>query len=614
MKIVISGYFGFGNIGDDAILEAMILGLRRESPSSEITVLSNTPEKTAELYNVKAVNRWKFSAIKRAVKKCDLFISGGGGLIQDVTGMRTVAYYLGLIYLAKFFKKTTVVMGQGFGPINNPLNKIIVRWVLNKVDLIIVRDERSSDDMIAMGIKRPPIHVAGDLTPMLLMLKGEAAKEILRSEGIEVGKKPLIGISIRHPSKKLSKVNASAYYKTIAASADRIIEDFGAKLVFIPFHYPTDIIESAKIINLMKNPVNMILREYSPVEVLSIISQMDLFIGMRLHSLIFSAMASVPMVGIAYDPKVKTFLKLIDQKWIDIADIFTGSLAPLIKDVWSKRAAAKKALEPWSKDLYIKAKLNFNILSGFLSSINVRDILGIKFDNLKMAEIVEKIDSFIRSKTPHLVVTPNPEIIVSSQSDEDLREIINSASLRLADGIGIIWASRILKRPIKERVTGIDLTLELANLAQKNEYRIFLLGSKSGVAEGAAEFLAQKFPKIQIVGTYHGYFEGHEEDKLIENIKSLKPEILLIGLGSPRQEKWAAANLDSFGVPVCLTIGGSMDVLSGKAKRAPVWMRRVGLEWLYRLLKEPWRFRRQLSLIRFVLLVIFTKLFPGKRR
>jgi len=292
-----------------------------------------------------------------------------------------------------------------------------------------------------------------------------------------------------------------------------------------------------------------------------------------------------------------------------VGDVEKDPLSRLIGDAWRSLPEEGASLSHWAKDLKMKARLNFEILFSFLKTMEVRRVLGINFDNITLKEAVEKIESLIRSKTPHLVVTPNPEIVVAARRDKDLRDKINNASLRLADGVGIIWASKVLRRPIKEKITGIDISCALLSVCEKKGYRVFLLGSKPGVAEGAAEYLIKAHSKLKIVGTYHGYFSPEEEGKTIENIKSLNPDLILIGLGSPKQEKWAAENLSRFGNAVCLAVGGSLDVLAGRVKRAPLWMRGAGLEWLYRLLREPWRFRRQISLLKFVFLVIFTRLF-----
>jgi polysaccharide pyruvyl transferase CsaB len=207
MRVVLSGYFGFGNIGDEAILEAMIVGLRNKLPSIKIIVLSSTPEKTAEMYNVRAVDRLSYRKIRRAISECDVLISGGGGLIQDVTGFRTIPYYLGIIYLAKRLGKTAVILGQGFGPVRNPINRLLTKWILNRTDLIIVRDEKSSEDMISLGVKNPPIHVTGDVTAILPLLDIERSTEMLQAEGIQKKGRPLIGISIRPQAENISRLN-----------------------------------------------------------------------------------------------------------------------------------------------------------------------------------------------------------------------------------------------------------------------------------------------------------------------------------------------------------------------------------------------------------------------
>jgi len=614
MKVLLSGYFGYGNIGDEAILEAEIVGLREKYPRADIIVLSSSPSATARRYGVRSVNRLSLRQIRRAVSECDILISGGGGLIQDVTGFLTIPYYLGIIYLAMRRGKPTVIFGQGFGPVRNPLNRLLVRWMLNRVDLIILRDEKSSVEMIKLGVKKPPIHVAGDLTPNLPLPDPGKSGAILEAEGIAAGEKPLVGISIRRPAVQLPRHKAESYYRTIADVSDHIIEKLGAKLVFIPFHYPTDIVESSKIINLMKNPVNIILRDYIPEEILGIVSRMDLFIGMRLHSLIFSAMASVPMVGISYDPKVDNFLEFVSQKRLDVMDVEKASLVRIIEDAWAGREQQKSRLSQKARELNLKARLNFEILDAFIRSSNAKNILGVDFSNVSCGEALDMAEGFIRSGSPNLIVTPNPEIVVSCERNEDLRRTINSASLRLPDGVGIIWASRLLRRPLKERVTGIDFMIKLASLCERKKLRVFLLGSSPGIAEGAGDRLKQMYPGINVVGTYYGYFSKEEEAGVIENISSLKPDVVFVGMGSPAQELWASGNLRKLGASIVMTVGGSMDVLSGKTRRAPGIFRSMCLEWLYRLIREPWRIGRQAALVKFVLRVIYTRLFirPSK--
>jgi len=609
MKVVLSGYFGFGNIGDEAILEAMVRGLRSHAPDIEITVLSANPSLTEKAYNVKAASRWRLRSIMRSIKESDVVISGGGGLIQDVTGPFTLIYYLGIIYLAKWYRKKTVIIGQGLGPIKRLLNRIIARWILSKVDLIIVRDEESYQNLSNFGIKRGEKHFTSDVTLMLPQTDSEKKTELLRAEGIERGEGPLIGISIRKPSRRIPKAKAEVYYKTIASALDSLIEKLHAQFIFIPFHYPKDVIESAKIINLMKNSVHIVVREYGARDVMGLIGSMDLFIGMRLHSMIFSAMEGIPMVGVAYDPKVKAFLNSIGQKSINVEDVTEEMFIKLVEDAWENREAIKEKLNRILSDLKAEASSSFEIFFKFFKTEATLNILGIKIDNLTIDEALREIDLFVRSRKPHLVVTPNPEMVVMANKDKDFKEILNEAHLNLPDGAGLLWAAKVFKKPLKEKVSGVDLIPRIAELAERQKYKIYLLGSKSGIAAGAAGYLQKQYPNLKIVGTYHGFFNKEEELKVIENIALTEPDILIVGMGSPKQEKWLGHKLNVLNIPVSIAVGGSLDVLAGKVKRAPKWMRMTGLEWFWRLLRQPWRIMRQWRLFKFVWLVLTRKSF-----
>lgn len=229
----------------------------------------------------------------------------------------------------------------------------------------------------------------------------------------------------------------------------------------------------------------------------------------------------------------------------------------------------------------------------------------INVNNISLEEATLKVKEFFSSNSPHLIVTPNPEIIVACQEDKELKEIINSASLRIPDGVSMVVVSRILKTPLKERVSGIDLMLNIVEDCSKSGKKIFLLGSAPGVAEEASANLVRMFPGVNIVGTHSGYFD---DDKIaLEAIKNCKPDILFVGLGAGRQEKWIKKHLNDLNVPVSMVIGGSLDVISGRKKRAPKWIQALYIEWLYRLLTEPERWKRQLALPKFLYLTLVKK-------
>lgn len=235
-------------------------------------------------------------------------------------------------------------------------------------------------------------------------------------------------------------------------------------------------------------------------------------------------------------------------------------------------------------------------------------ILGVRVDNVNYNQALSLIESFIESRTPHQVVTVNPEFIVAAQSDEDFRTILNASSLALPDGVGLLWAARLLGHPLQERVTGVDTLQRLAALAARKGYRLFLLGAAPGVAVETAARLCQTYPGVTIVGTHAGSPAPAEEDEIVRLIQRARPDILFVAYGAPAQDKWIARNLERLGVPVAMGVGGAFDFISGRAKRAPRWVQRLGLEWLHRLCHQPWRWRRMLALPKFVWLVIRERL------
>jgi len=232
------------------------------------------------------------------------------------------------------------------------------------------------------------------------------------------------------------------------------------------------------------------------------------------------------------------------------------------------------------------------------------ELAGVKVDNVTMDQALKKLEEFIAERWPHLIVTPNPEMIVAAQDDEELRNILDNAHLRLPDGISMVVVSNILRCPLKERIAGIDFLLRSVELSALKGYRIFLLGGAPGVAEAAARVLKSKYPNLTVAGIHHGYFKSEEEQQVIARIREAYPDILFAGLGMGRQEKWLARNLADLNVPVSVGVGGSFDVVSGIKKRAPKWIQSLYIEWLYRLITEPQRLKRQLALPKFLWLTL----------
>jgi len=229
------------------------------------------------------------------------------------------------------------------------------------------------------------------------------------------------------------------------------------------------------------------------------------------------------------------------------------------------------------------------------------DIIGIPVDNLTQEEAIEKLTKFIEEKKFHLVFTLNSENATKVLENRDFLDIVKKADLVVPDGIGIILASRILKTPLKERIPGIDLSFKLMEIANEKGYKIVLIGGKLGVSEKAKENLEKIFKNIKILKTYNGYFKDDEENKIVDEIENLNPDILLVGMGSEKQEKWIWKNREKFkNIGVCIGVGGTLDIWAGIKKRAPIFIQKIGLEWLYRALIEPKRVVRLFKIFRFI--------------
>lgn len=233
------------------------------------------------------------------------------------------------------------------------------------------------------------------------------------------------------------------------------------------------------------------------------------------------------------------------------------------------------------------------------------DVLGVAFDDLTMDEAVEAAWTLMGERRAAYVVTPNPEIVMVCREDPEAKAAVAAAGLTVADGIGVIYGARLLKTPLKQKVPGIDLTSRLLSRMAGEGKSVFLLGAKPGVAEQAAQNLAEQYPGLRIAGTHDGYFK--EDAPVIEEVNAVSPDLLLVCLGAPKQEKWMHDNAAKLKAGLMIGAGGSLDVFAGTAERAPEGWQKAGLEWLYRLIKEPKRIGRIMKLPKFLLCVAFRK-------
>ena len=327
-ELVISGYYGFGNAGDEAMLSAMIGAFRQLEPDVELTIISGNPADTMSRHGVKALHRLNFPGIIGALRRSDLLVSGGGSLLQDVTSCRSFYYYLSIMFLAIWLRKPFMLYAQGIGPLQGPLARWAMGFVGKRAAGITVRDEGSKEELASLGVTEQDIAVTADPVMCLNGMSCPAGKEILHKKDI-TGSGPLVGISVREWK------GWEPYKQVIAATADKLVEERGATVVFLPMQWPQDVKASGKVRGLMRTESFEIDSEYPTPEIVSIIGCMDLLIGVRLHSLIFAALMEVPLVGISYDPKIERFMETLeDQPAGTLESITVDKLFAKIEEVW----------------------------------------------------------------------------------------------------------------------------------------------------------------------------------------------------------------------------------------------------------------------------------------
>lgn len=345
-QILVSGYYGFHNAGDEAILAAFC---QLFAPYDiKMKVLTATPDHHLDGCDFDPVPRMQIPQIMQTMRQSDLFISGGGGLFQDVTGFGSVPYYGGLLFMAKRLGLRSMVFGQGLGPLRLSPNRWLVKQVFKGVDAISVRDPDSYDMLQKMGLSRDKIHQCADPVLTLQPAHHSHVQQILAAEGIDLNR-PVIGVSIR-PWPTWFEKQLKAFTAVLAQFAARI----NGQILLIPFQPEHDTWmchEAAYSLTTRPSsyvpPVVVLQGNYGPLEMQGIIGQMDLIVGMRLHALIMAASMAVPAVGLVYDPKVRHFAESVDYRYVGSitalsqADTFHQHLA----DAWDRRESLRRQLQ-----------------------------------------------------------------------------------------------------------------------------------------------------------------------------------------------------------------------------------------------------------------------------
>ena len=235
---------------------------------------------------------------------------------------------------------------------------------------------------------------------------------------------------------------------------------------------------------------------------------------------------------------------------------------------------------------------------------DIIEILGVKIDRVTFNEALDIAEGFVKEEGVSTIFTPNAEIVMAAQDDAELKEILNNGDMCTADGIGVVYGSRILKKPLPHRVAGFDLVCSLLERLAKTGEGVFLFGAKPGVAEAAKTKMEEKYPGILIAGCRDGYFKPEDEGEIVQQINESGAKLLLVCLGAPKQEKWITAHKDELNVNLCMGVGGTLDVFAGVAKRAPEIFIKLNLEWAYRFMKNPSRLGRFAALPQFMIKVL----------
>jgi polysaccharide pyruvyl transferase CsaB len=339
MNIVISGYYGFDNVGDEAILFSIIQAFREIDPNINITVLSNNPDHTANEYGVKAVNRWNLRQIFSAIKEADGLVSGGGSLLQDETGPKSVPYYTGVMKIAQLLGKPVFIYAQGMGPLNKTISRKIVKAVLQKTR-ITVRDEESKALLQSIGLSND-IQIVPD--PVLGMKVSLKESEWWKKQSFS---EKVVSVSVRDwPA-------ASDYKQQIAMALDHLVKE-GVDVVFIPMHGHHDDETSREVGRLMKEKYYIFPYNASIEEKVKAIAHSDVLLGMRLHALIFAAISNTPFAALSYDPKIDSFAKISNQPVIGHvndktlrADAIYSNVEKILRNLDVEKEKLFKAIQP----------------------------------------------------------------------------------------------------------------------------------------------------------------------------------------------------------------------------------------------------------------------------
>jgi polysaccharide pyruvyl transferase CsaB len=359
-RILISGYYGYSNSGDDAILTTICRDIKEISSQIDITILSNNPEETVKEYKAKAVNKFHFFEVIKAINKTELVLMGGGSLLQDETSNRSLYYYLFILGYAKLLKKKCMLYANGIGPVYKRGNRWLTKLIVNKVDLITLREKLSYKELKELGIVKPDIHITADPVFTFPMSNID-----VKSVFINGSLKPtdrMVGVFFREWK------DSKEYISKIAKVCDAVSIEYKAKIVLIPMMYPRDLDVCKKIKDMMTESSVILANKYDAKTIIEIVSKMELVLSMRLHALLYSALSGVPMVGFSYSDKVKYYMNELDLDYIDdINGFLVEDVLGIIRNIYNNYEECKNNIHVKVNKLKRKAEANKLLLEEMIN-------------------------------------------------------------------------------------------------------------------------------------------------------------------------------------------------------------------------------------------------------
>lgn len=358
--VVMSGYYGFNNTGDEAIMLSMHKNIQELGDNYHITVLSNKPRETKEKYGIEAVYRFGVRDVLRAIHDSDALLSGGGSLLQDSTSTRSLMYYLSITVAAKLMRKKVMLYANGIGPVSGKRNRRLVKQVVNKADLITLREENSYEELLAMGVNPKKCFVTADPVFTMDGISKQEAYILLEKEGIPLDK-PLVVVSVRNWR------DMDKFIIRFAKLCDTIVQKYDRTIVFLAMQMPNDITISEKVQKKMEQPAYILRGSYSPGEVMGMISTADFILSMRLHTLIFAARQHVPLLGFVYDPKIEYYLEKLEMpSGGDLKTFRLEQTLALVEDIIQNKESYVNRLKAKAEWLNQKAHRNEKYLMRLL--------------------------------------------------------------------------------------------------------------------------------------------------------------------------------------------------------------------------------------------------------